>query len=41
MQESGFISLRKVSNVRATDAGLAASLEHEKLRVDVIKADLI
>ncbi|MDE2409126.1 MAG: DUF4968 domain-containing protein, partial [Actinomycetales bacterium] len=41
MQESGFISLRKVRNAQATDAGLDANLEHEKLRVEVIKADLI
>ncbi|MEN9714734.1 MAG: hypothetical protein RJA35_201 [Actinomycetota bacterium] len=41
MQESGFVSLSNVHSVRRTENGFEAGLAHEKLRVDVIKADLI
>jgi len=41
MQESGFISLQNLTDVRVTENGVLAKLEHEQLRVDVIKSGLL
>ena len=41
MQDSGFIQLKKVTDVRVTGNGLLATIEHEQLRVDVVKSSLI
>ena len=41
MKTSNYISLSKVTDVQKTSDGLLANLEHEKLRVDVIKSDLV
>lgn len=41
MQQAGFISLESVTNISRTELGFDASLDHEILRVEVIKSDLL
>ncbi len=41
MQKSSMIALRSVTNLAQTPNGLQANLGHEKLRIDVIKSDLL
>ena len=41
MQQSGFVTLSQITNFVATDYGFMAQLDHEKIRVDVVTANLL
>ncbi|MEN9737596.1 MAG: hypothetical protein RJA26_829, partial [Actinomycetota bacterium] len=41
MQQAGFVSLRNVTQIQRTEVGFDAALDHEILRVEVIKPDLL